>query len=104
MSGDPNKEADEVFILHSNETLQASNLKALQVYKRRGAEKLKQDVILKIRSSVCDAEYLPELQSQSSKLDKDEALNKVNKLIDAGSPSDDLDLGMSINLLDDDDD
>ena len=101
-TGDPNKEADEVFILYRNETLEASSLSALQIYKRRAPMKPKHDIILKVRPNVIDAEYLPELQAQGSKLDKDEALNKVNKLIDAGA-SDELDVGMNISLLDDDD-
>ena len=93
-------ESDELFVLYNTETLSATNMIGMQVYKRRDKEAPKNDILFKLRKDVVDFEYKDEYQkSSNAEIAKDEALNNIANLMSTGM-EDDL---LEANFIDDED-
>lgn len=90
------KEADELFVLHNNETLIKQGMIKLQVKKRRDWSPPLNQIMLKQIKSVCEFEYKDEYQEDlADKLNKDQALLDIKQMTDLD------DEGIEIDLLDD---
>lgn len=96
------KEADELFLLYTNETLQAQDMIAFQVKKRRDREPPKENIFLKLNKIVMDFEYKDEYQAKSEEdISKEQALLNLKRTLGGTNDSDAvLD---EIDILDDDD-
>lgn len=102
-SGDLERATDELFILYNNETLIASELVGLQVYKRRLKEAPRNHIFLKVTKAVVDYEYSEEYQIGEDKVSKEEALNDIAKSTSNNNFLDE-DESLFVDILDDDDD
>lgn len=91
-SNDLDKEADEVFVLISNETLIKSNLVEFYTKKRRGATPHYGKTLLKFYRQFSYFEYSDELQDDVDKVDKDEALREIQDEIELDLDGDEFDI------------
>lgn len=83
-SGAVSAEADDIFVLFTNELLEAQNCLAIQNYKRRNAAKVKDPIIVRRKFSVSTIEYDERIQGSSSSvgLSMDSAMTKVADVYD----------------------
>ena len=77
-----NAEADDLFILRDNDVLYKQGLIKLENHKRRGAERLKDPIILRknfaVSNFIYDAQYQTDITKDS--ISADEALNQINQI------------------------
>ena len=92
-SNDLDKEADEVFVLNSNETLEKSNLVEFYTKKRRGAIPHRGKTLLRFYRQFSYFEYSDELQDDiADQVDKDEALAEIQNEIELDLDGEEFDI------------